>query len=334
MSSALTSVKIGDIFSEMNGLTGAEVDIPDFYYQRHKSGIECLDILFGGKDNPGIRPCTNIMLSAVRGGGKTTILLQYLSALQASGIKTAFISNEETVPEVAILSKRVNATNVPLFNLNDVDEIIKMIDQDKLDVVVVDSFNGLTTNKVDKNKSRYALTALMKKVIDYKNGHPCSLIKCVHAKADGKGEKSNLGSDLGHLCHVTMYINRPKGKENPYGLENVREIYTDKNRTGSEEKIALQMTATGYDFDNPLQPVEEEAEVDGRAAEKQRRHDMLLLHLEDHTRITLEETISLLGCSEPTARLDLKALEDQKLVVKIGRGKTGYFETVVDKPES
>lgn len=330
MSSALTTVKIGEIFSEMNGLTGAEVDIPDFYYQRHKSGIECLDILFGGKDNPGIRPCTNIMLSAVRGGGKTTLLLQYLSALQKTGIKTAFISNEETVPEIAILSKRVDATDVPLFNMNDVDEIISMIDRDKLDVVVVDSFNGLTTKNDIKHKSRYALAALMKKVINYKEGHPCSLIKCVHAKADGSGEKTGLGSDASHMVHITMYIKRPKGKDNPYGLENVREIYTDKNRTGSEEKIALQMTATGYDFSNPLQPLEEEEETDGRAVEKKKRQDAILQHLEAAGRITLEETVELSHCSEPTARLDLNALEGRKLIQKRGRGKSGFWEKVVD----
>lgn len=334
MSSALQDLKLTSAFSEFNWKTADNVTIPDFFYNRHLTGVLHLDSLFGGPDTPGLRPCTNVMLFAERGGGKTTMLLQYLSLLAKAGKSVALFSNEQSIPDLAMTCKRIDATDVPLVNINDVDEIMRLIDERKLDIIAIDSFNGLTSKNVDKNKTKHALVALANKVTNYKQGHPCSLLVCYHALANGGGPKGGNGSDGQHICDIIVEIHKPKGKENPYGIEGVREILTTKNRTGAEHKIALQMTSTGYDFTNPLQPVEEETEVDGRAAEKKRRHDVILLRLEDNPRITLEETVSLLGCSEPTARLDLKALEDQKLVVKVGRGKTGYYEKVVDTKET
>lgn len=331
--SALQQSNLGKIFAEYNGMTAEQVFIPPFFYTRHRSGIESLDVIFGGRENPGLRPCTNVMLSAVRGGGKTTMLIQLLSAYVDNGVKAAYISNEESIPEVSILCHRLGKTNIPLYNENDVDAIMSMIDQHKLDVIVIDSFNGLTTKRVDKKKSEYAIVQLMNRIADYKNGHPCSVIMCVHALADGSGAKTGVGSQLGHCLHMVMQIDKLEGKNNPYELDNVRKIYTDKNRTGQLEKMAFQLTSTGYDFTNPLQPVEEEKDEksDGRSAEKNRRIDAILLKLLDSDKVTLEDVTNMNICSEQVARLDLKFLEDQKKAEKIGRGKHGYWQKIVDK---
>lgn len=333
MSSALQDLKLTSAFSEFNWQTADNVTIPDFFYNRHLTGVLHLDSLFGGPDTPGLRPCTNVMLFAERGGGKTTMLLQYLSLLAKAGKSVALFSNEQSIPDLAMTCKRIDATDVPLVNINDVDEIMRLIDERKLDIIAIDSFNGLTSKNVDKNKTKHALVALANKVTNYKQGHPCSLLVCYHALANGGGPKGGNGSDGQHICDIIVEIHKPKGKENPYGIEGVREILTTKNRTGAEHKIALQMTGTGYDFANPLQPVEDEKEEksDGRSAEKNRRIDAILLKLLDSDKVTLEDVTNMNICSEQVARLDLKFLEDQKKVEKIGRGKNGYWQKMIDK---
>ena len=330
MSSALQQSNLGKIFAEYNGKTAAEVDIPDFFYQRHKSGITHLDELLGGSAEPGLRPCTNVMLSAVRGGGKTTLLVQLLSAFIDNGVNAAYISNEESIPEITIMCKRLGKVNIPLYNENDVDKIIAMVDEYKLDVIVIDSFNGLTTNKVDKKKSQYAIVQLMNRVADYKNGHPCSTIMCVHALADGSGAKAG-GSDLSHCIHIVMQIDKVNTKKNPYSVDNVRIVYTDKNRTGELQRRAFEMTGTGYNLENPLEEPEDEPveKTDGRSAEKNRRRETILAHLQTNPQVTMEEVINLCQTNEINAGNDLRALVSSKILVKIGRGKDSHWKKVV-----
>lgn len=326
MSSALQ--QLYNPFKNLNGNTAEGIQVPSWYYERYKAN-PVLDKLFGGEIRPGLRPCTAAMISAVPGGGKTTLLLQYLSDLNLNGYKTAYFSNEQILPDLADMCNRLNINNVPLYHEKDVDIIIQTINENEYDVVAIDSFNGLTTTKVSKNKREYATVQLINRIWNYVDNPPCSMIMVVHALADGTGAKAG-GSDLSHAVDLVMHIKKAPIKDNPYGVENVRELVVQKNRTGDLQMIAMQMTGNGYDFSNPLEMALSASAVkeDGRGAQRRERYEKIMNMFENDSKITLEGVIEFFNCSEPTARNDLRALETDGKIKKIGRGQSGWFEKV------
>ena len=315
-------------FVDLNWKTADQVEIPEILKTRYISGISVLDELFGGKYNPGLEKCAGGMISAVPGGGKTTLFLQYLSALATQGYNVAIFSNEQSVLKLKKMCDRMSIINVPLVYEKDVDNIIKEVNDRNLDVILIDSFNGLTTKMIEKKKREYATVQLLNRVWDYKNYKPFSFFMCVHAQANGKGAKSG-GSDLPHALDMVFHIEH--GEESKYGVEGVRVISSSKNREAELSNIALQMSGSGYDFSNPLEIVEDQPEekTDGRSAEKNRRRDLILVHLQTNPQITMEEVIDLCQTNEINAGNDLRALVNEKILVKIGRGKTGFWKKVV-----
>jgi len=323
--SALQLANLSDVFEEFNGKTAENVEIPDFFYRRHRSNLSVMDSLLGGSETPGFRPCTLALFAAQRGCGKTTILLQYLSSLAENGVKVAFFSNEETVPELAILAKRVAAShNVPLFSINDVNEILNCVQTNKFDVIVIDSFNGLDTEVVQKNKSTFALSAIINRMADYKNFHNFSALMCCHMNSEGNKIKIG-GSDAEHSGHIVMTMT--KAEEGEFEVNGVRKILVSKNRTGKEEKLCLQMTSSGFDFENLHEPTELNSSVDGRSAEKVKRFDKIS-DLVAQGSDSLEQLVQALGVSEITVRNDLRSLESSGILKKTGRGKTSKWEKI------
>ena len=101
-----------------------DVKIPDVYNRRFKTGKDDLDAVFGGQ---GFLPGATFTLAAAPGTGKTSLLIQTLELLEKTGKKTAYISGEEGIEQLAFASKRLNVKHVPLANLTDVDEICKAL---------------------------------------------------------------------------------------------------------------------------------------------------------------------------------------------------------------
>ena len=60
-----------------------DIDIPDLFYNRYKTGIEVLDDLF----EDGILPGSSFTVTAAAGTGKTRFLLQLLEAMTNKDIE-------------------------------------------------------------------------------------------------------------------------------------------------------------------------------------------------------------------------------------------------------
>lgn len=125
----------------LNMLTSTELP-------RVPTGIGELDRVLGG----GLVPGSVILLGGDPGIGKSTILLQMLSELSAKqpSQKTLYITGEESLQQVHLRAERLGLAQSPvrLLAVTRVEQIIAAAQQEKPQVMVVDSIQTMYTEEV------------------------------------------------------------------------------------------------------------------------------------------------------------------------------------------
>lgn len=221
-------------------INAGDIVISNNYYNRLKTNIPSIDTLF----SDGILPGSVTTIAAKHGTGKTQFCLHTLSKLQDNGYKVGYISNEESVEQLAFTCKRINTLNVPVANADSLKDIIQLMQG--LDVVVVDSFSKL---RVDgEARIRSIEKRVLDAVIAEAKKTNCAVFFIMHLTKMGKVKGSSL---IEHDVDATLFIKR--NQEDETEADNgERKIYFEKNRFGAPNEIVVRMTATGYDFE-PIQ---------------------------------------------------------------------------------
>ncbi len=103
---------------------------------RRSTGVGELDRVLGG----GLVPGAVVLLGGDPGIGKSTLLLQALSAMSADA-STLYVSGEESAQQVALRARRlaVDAGNVAMLAEIQLERVISVLDARKPDVAVIDS---------------------------------------------------------------------------------------------------------------------------------------------------------------------------------------------------
>ncbi|MFI4954716.1 MAG: DNA repair protein RadA [Gammaproteobacteria bacterium] len=114
-------------------------------HPRITTGLAELDRVLGG----GLVPGSVILLGGDPGIGKSTILLQMLSQLSAKH-KTLYVTGEESLQQVHLRAERLGLANAPvkLLAATLVEQIINAAEQEKPQVMVVDSIQTMYTDSV------------------------------------------------------------------------------------------------------------------------------------------------------------------------------------------
>jgi DNA repair protein RadA/Sms len=212
----------------------SDVQIPDYFNRRFFTHEKDLDVLFGGS---GIVPNFTFTLAAAPGTGKTTLLLQTLELLETAGKKTAYISGEETIEQLAFTSKRIGVSNVPLANVTDIDDICRNIVEQQFKFVIIDSLPALTTKKrLNRNQKDEYITT---KLITTAKNHEIAIGIVLHFTKTGSYKGSTL---LPHSVDCNMLMRR---NDDDYTL---RDIETTKNRFGSCSYVSFPITSKGFVF--------------------------------------------------------------------------------------
>ena len=188
-----------------------------------------LNKLFGN----GVVKGLTFSLSAERGCGKTTFLLQILENFKSKNKskKVAFISNEESQEQLAEKCKRIDVKNVDIGYSNDINDILEMITG--YDFVVIDSFQGI---KGAKEKS------IISNLVSTAKKEGCCVGVVVHRTKDNK-EKGD--SAIGHAVDICFHMNVIDSNL----TKNKKVcINADKNRLGELVYIIMEMTNTGFDI--------------------------------------------------------------------------------------
>ena len=212
-----------------------DVKVPEIYNRKFKTGIPDLDEAFGGSFLPG----AVLTLAAPAGVGKSSISLQLLQALEETGKKTAYISGEETLEQVAFAAKRLGALSVPVANLVYVEDIEEAVIEMGLDFIVIDSFPTISTKKKgmnSKEKEDYITGRLVNLA---KEREVCMLI-ILHFTKSGNFRGA---STLIHAIDALFFL-----QKNPDD-HNLRDLTAHKNRFGACTFTTFPFGATGYTFE-------------------------------------------------------------------------------------
>ena len=291
-------------------IRASEVKIPEIYSRRFKTGEEDLDALFGGQ---GFLPGMSFTLAAGPGTGKTTLLIQMLEKLELTGKKTAYVSAEESVEQLAFTCNRLGVTQVSVANMTNIEDIFDAVEKHKFDIVILDSLPALTSRKKLRGKrleeylSNYIVTKA--KELEVVTGI------ILHFTKTGTYKGSTL---LPHSvdCNIVM----TKAKDNP----TVREIDVTKNRFGVAGYTAFMMTEKGFDFQK-VEVVEGDA-VPNKKGKKAQYVEAISNAVKQNGQINLKVATDLLGCSLKAQNV-LRELTLTGLVKKTGRGQTAIWTT-------
>ncbi len=298
------------INSNNNFIRAMDVKIPEIYSRRFKTGEEDLDALFGGQ---GFLPGMSFTLAAGPGTGKTTLLIQMLEKLELTGKKTAYVSAEESVEQLAFSCKRLGVEAVSVANLTAIEDIFDAVEKNKFDIVILDSLPALTSRK--KLRGRRLEEYLSNYIVTKAKELEVVVGIILHFTKTGTYKGSTL---LPHSvdCNIIM----TKSKDNPV----IREIDVTKNRFGVAGYTAFLMTERGFDFQK-VEVAEGDA-VPNKKGKKTGYIETLTNTVKQNGQINLKTATELLGCSLKAQNI-LRELVLIGTVKKTGRGTTAIWTT-------
>ena len=186
------------------------------------------DRVLGG----GIVPGTLILIGGDPGIGKSTLMLQVLNGLSTKGLKSLYVSGEESIRQLRIRSKRLStaSSNLMVVSETELEAILSIIKTIKPDVLVIDSIqtmlsSDLTSAPGSVSQVRESTIRLM--IMAKKSGIPTFLIG--HVTKDGAIAGPRL---LEHMVDTVLYF---EGDRNHV----FRILRAVKNRFGSTNEIGV-----------------------------------------------------------------------------------------------
>ena len=196
--------------------------------ERLLTGMAEFDRVLGG----GIIPGSLVLIGGDPGIGKSTLLLQVLHRLSASGRRVLYASGEESTKQLKMRSMRLAAASPTLLvaSETDIDAIMQMVESEKPDALVVDSIQTMFTR--DAASAPGSITQVRESTMKLMgmaklSGVPAFLIG--HVTKDGAIAGPRI---MEHMVDTVLYF---EGDQN-HGFRILRAV---KNRFGSTNEIGV-----------------------------------------------------------------------------------------------
>jgi predicted ATP-dependent serine protease len=296
-------------------VTAANVNIPQEFFNRITTSNEALNTLLGD----GLLPGSILTLSAKHGTGKTQFALGLLNQLAITH-RVGYLSNEETVEQLAFTCKRIGAFNVPIATCKTVQDVVNVTKD--LDVLVVDSFSKLQVAKVKSTLKTEKIA--LKNIIAAAKRNKCCVILITHNTKTGQSKGT---SQVQHDVDATLYIEKVKD------APTLRRVWFDKNRFGAPAEIYLEMTPSGLilELRENIAAEEEQAPKLSRA---QQLYQSAQVCIESTQGCTAADVARSIGVDLWRTNNILRELRQLGLVQKTGRGADAVFELVGELQEA
>ncbi len=244
--------------------------------KRLKTGINEIDSVFGG----GIVAGSINLIAGQPGIGKSTLLLQVAHDL-SKNYKVLYISGEESAHQIGLRADRLGAgtKNLLLATSTSADDIAKTINEEKFDLVIVDSIQTLSSESIASaagNVSQITNSTALITLAAKKSDTAVILVGHVTKEGSIAGPKV-----LEHVVDVVLQLEGDR-----YGgfkiLRAVKNRYGSTNEAGIFEMV-----------DNGLRPVDNPSAA--LLAERQASDGSIVLATMEGTRPLLVEVQALVN---------------------------------------
>jgi hypothetical protein len=155
--------------------TLADVEVPAKYYNRLLTGVEAIDVLFGGDKMPGILPGSCAMGTGVPGAGKTTFMLQLADALeQNAGRRLLYNANEESKAMIKLAADRLGIVQqFQVSQKQEVDDLVRHVLQEGYEVLFQDSLQTLQDGQLYGQR---LLKSVCRKLVRLSKDHEVTVV--------------------------------------------------------------------------------------------------------------------------------------------------------------
>jgi len=281
-----------------------DVEIPQEFFNRLKTGIAQVDRIFG----EGILPGMTFTISADPGCGKTTLMLQICQALANQGYTAAYLSGEESQVMVAYTCRRLKTVDVLIASNNDLSTVEEIAEQ--VDVLIIDSFQSLHCDVESKAAAeQYKADAL----VTIAKNHKTAIGIIMHST---KGGTYKGGSGIVHAVDCNMRLSAQG--------DNVRVIEVDKNRYGSAGSFTFFFGSMGYDFEKAVEVADAKQ---GKSSQKDKQLNAIMQMTEPPC-INVERVCKQLSIDEFRANYLLRQLVSENKLQKFGRAENAVWKFV------
>lgn len=193
------------------------------------SQINELDRVLGG----GLVKGSAILIGGDPGIGKSTLLLQLVANLANNGIKTAYITGEESTQQVRLRAKRLKLSTAPvqLLSATNVNDIVTTIEQDpEIELVVIDSIQTMFVSEIHSSPGTVSqVRAAAHEIIGVAKKSKVIVILVGHVTKDGQIAGPKV---LEHIVDTVLYFEGERGN-------HFRIIRAVKNRFGGINEIGV-----------------------------------------------------------------------------------------------
>lgn len=204
-------------------LGGESRDVP-----RLKTGIDELDRVTGG----GLVAGSALLVGGDPGIGKSTLLLQAVGRLAKSGVKTAYVSGEESVDQVRRRAKRLGLADNPvsLAAETSLGPIIDGLMAEKPDVVIIDSIQTLWSDQLGAAPGTVAqVRACAQELTRFAKKRGTCVIIVGHVTKDGQIAGPRV---VEHMVDAVLYFEGDRAHQ-------FRILRAHKNRFGPTDEIGV-----------------------------------------------------------------------------------------------
>jgi len=209
---------------------------------RLATGIGELDRVLGG----GIVPGSMVLIGGDPGIGKSTLILQLLSALAGDERKVLYVTGEESTQQIRMRADRlaIEKEQIYLATENCVESILTMSEKIRPALLAVDSIQTMFTEEAGSAPGSVTqVRESTARLLDLAKGTGLPVILVGHVTKDGAIAGPRV---LEHMVDTVLYFEGDRG-------QMFRILRTVKNRFGSTNEIGVfEMKESGLtEVENP-----------------------------------------------------------------------------------
>ncbi|MGB0799089.1 MAG: DNA repair protein RadA [Planktomarina sp.] len=202
---------------------------------RTKAGVAELDRVLGG----GLVQASAILVGGDPGIGKSTLLLQAAARFARNGLKVIYVSGEEATAQVRMRAQRLGLTDSPVHLASETNlrDILTTLDEEKPDLVIIDSIQTMWADHVDSAPGSVSqVRSAAHELTSYAKRRGVAVIMVGHVTKDGQIAGPRV---VEHMVDTVLYFEGERGHQ-------FRLLRAVKNRFGPADEIGVfEMTGKG-----------------------------------------------------------------------------------------